>query len=241
MTLTSGIRELDDVLGGGFAEGTLCAVVGPPGSGCGLFARQFVSVGGEKSYYFSTNESSDEVYSLMKRFGWKSDTTIVDIGNKYYDTVLLRKLEVTRYRHEGLKVEDVNDHEENGFFRPFNFLTFLTHEIFKIHPPFRAVVDALDFFIDSYGVDEVLGALRTLRSYTKRSNGLLVVTLTKGVFDGRVQNSINALVDTLLELERDRIGKRFENNLIISKVKNYPERSKIMQYFVADGGLTLME
>lgn len=240
MPLTSGIKELDSALGGGFIEGTLCAVVGPPGSGCGVFAGQFASVGGEKSYYFSTNDGSEEIFRLSKRFGWRSDISVIDIGNKYYDTVLLKKLEVTRYRHEGLKVKDVYE-KEDGNFRPFNFLTFLTHEIFKIKPPFRIVVDSLDFFIDNYGVEEVLSALRTLRAYTKRSEGLLCVTLTKGVFDSRVQNSINALVDTLLELERDRIGKRFENNLIIGKVKNYPERSRIMQYFIGDGGLTLVE
>lgn len=240
MTLTSGIKELDNVLGGGFIEGTLCAIVGPPGAGCGVFARQFASVGEEKSYYFSTNDGADEVYSSLKRFGWRTDTTVIDIGDKYHDTVLMRRLEVTKFRQEGLKVKDVNEYEESTY-RPFNFLTFLTHEIFKIKPPFRIIVDSLDFFIDSYGVDEVLGALRTLRAYTKKNMGLLFVTLTKGVFDSRVQNSIDALVDTLIELERERLGKRFDNNLIVSKVKNYPERTKIMQYFVGENGLTLME
>lgn len=240
MPLTSGIRELDNVLGGGFIEGTLCAVVGPPGSGCGVFARQFASVGPEKSYYFSTNDASEEVYNSLKRFGWRTDTTVIDIGDKYHDTVLLRRLEVTKYRQEGLKVKDVHDYEETSS-RPFNFLTYLTHEIFKIKPPFRVIVDSLDFFIDNYGVEDVLGALRTLRAYTRRNSGLLLITLTKGVFEPRIQNSIDALMDTLIELERARVGKKFESNLIVSKVKNYPERSKIMQYFVGEGGITLME
>lgn len=240
MTATSGIKELDNVLGGGFIEGTLCAIVGPPGSGYGMFARQFASVGDEKSYYFSTNDGKEEISNSMRRFGWRPDTTIIDIGDKYHETVLLRRLEITKFRQEGLKIKDVNDYEENTY-KPFNFLTYLTHEIFKIRPPFRIVVDSLDFFIDSYGVEEVLSALRTLRAFTKRNKGLLLVTLTKGVFEQRTENSVDALVDTLIELERERIGKKFENNLIVSKVKNYPERSKIMQYFVGENGLTLME
>ena len=240
MALISGITELDRVLGGGFLEGTICAIVGPPGSGTDVFAKQFASVGEEKSFYFSTNDSAGEVFGSIKRFGWNTDTTIVDIGDKYHDTVLMRRLEVTKYRQEGLKVKDVHDHEETTY-RPFNFLTYLTNEIFKIAPPFRIIVDSLDFFIDNYGVEEVLSTLRTLRAYTKKNRGLLLVTLTKGVFDSRVQNSIDALMDTLIELERERIGKKFENNLIVSNVKNFPERSKIMQYSVGGSGIVLMD
>ncbi len=240
MPLTTGLRELDGVLGGGFIEGTVSAIVGPPGSGAGVFARQFASVGSERSYYFSTSDSADEVFSSIKRFGWKTDATIVDIGDKYHDTVLMRRLEVTKYRQEGLKVKDVHDYEEINY-RPFNFLTYLTHEIFKIHPPFRVVVDSMDFFIDSYGFEEVLGALRTLRAFTNKNKSLLIITLTKGVFEASVQNTIDALVDTLIELERERIGKKFENNLIVSKVKNFPERSRIMQYSVGENGITLTE
>ena len=240
MPLTTGIKELDGVLGGGFVEGTVCAIVGPPGSGSGVFARRFATVGDEESYYFTTNEGTDDVYSSLKRFGWSTDTTVVDIGDKYHDTVLMRRLEITKYRQEGLKVKDVHEYAEMSD-RPFNFLTYLTHEIFGVKPPFRVIVDSLDFFIDTYGVEEVLSSLRTLRAYTNKNKSLMIVTITKGVFDAKVQNSIDALMDTLIELERERVGKKFESNLIVSKVKNFPERSRIMQYSVGDNGIVLMD
>ena len=172
--------------------------------------------------------------------GWSTDTTVVDIGDKYHDTVLMRRLEITRYRQEGLKVKDVHEYAEMSD-RPFNFLTYLTHEIFGVKPPFRVIVDSLDFFIDTYGVEEVLSSLRTLRAYTNKNKSLMIVTLTKGVFDAKVQNSIDALMDTLIELERERVGKKFESNLIVSKVKNFPERSRIMQYTVGDNGIAIMD
>lgn len=240
MPITSGIKELDAILGGGFAEGTLCAVVGPPGAGTGIFAKQFAAAGDEKSYYFSTSEGKEEVLDTIKRFGWRTDVNIVDIADRYYDKILLKRLEVTRFRQEGVRMSDLRDYEDE-LYTGFNFLTFLTNEIFRIKPPFRVVVDALDFFIDIYGVDEVLSALRTIKAFTGRNRGLMVVTVTRGVFDLRTQNSIDALVDTLIELERERIGKKFDNNLIASKVKNYPERSRIMQYFIGQNGITLME
>ncbi len=240
MPVTSGIRHLDAALGGGFADGTLCAIVGDTGSGLGVLAKQFASVGDEKSYYFSTIDSRDEVLSTITRFGWRTDLEIVDIGDKYYDSVLLKRLEVTRYRQEGIKVMDVFESAPEGE-RPFNFLTFLTHEIFKIKPPFRITIDSLDFFLDNYGVEDVLGALRTLKAYNKRSRGTLLVTMTKNVFDTRTQNSIYALCDTMLELDRERVGKKFENSLIVSKVKSFPERTKILQYSITADGFTLFE
>lgn len=240
MPITSGIKELDAILGDGFARGTLCAVTGPPGAGTGIFAKQFAAAGDEKSYYFSTSESTEEVIETLKRFGWRSDVKIVDIADKYYDKFLLKRLEVTRFRQEGLRISDIANYEDE-MYTEFNFLTYLTNEIFRITPPFRVVVDSLDFFIDSYGVDEVLSTLRTLKAFNGRNRGLLVVTLTRGVFDARTQNSIDALVDTLIELERERVGKKFDNNLIASKVKNYPERSRILQYFIGQNGIALME
>ncbi|MBX8630977.1 MAG: RAD55 family ATPase [Thermoplasmata archaeon] len=240
MPFVSGIKNLDAALGGGFAEGSLCSVVGHPGSGLGVLAMQFASAGEEKSYYFSTMDSSEEVLSTIKRFGWNKEITIVDIGDKYYDSVLLKKLKVTRYRQEGIKVNDVFDSEPEGE-RPFNFLTYLTHEIFKITPPFRITIDSLDFFLDNYGVEEVLSALRTLKAYNKRCRGVMLATMTKDLFDSKTQNAIDALCDTLIELERERVGKKFENNFIVSKVKSYPERTKILQYTVTSEGFTLFE
>ena len=240
MAVTSGIKHLDSALGGGFAEGTLCAIVGHPGSGLGVLAKQFASAGDVKSYYFSTMDSKEEVLSTIARFGWNSDLEIIDIGDKYYDSVLLKRLEVTRYRQEGIKVMDVFESAPEGE-RPFNFLTFLTHEIFKIRPPFRITIDSLDFFLDNYGVDEVLGALRTLKAYNKRSKGTLLITMTKDVFDTKTQNSIDALCDTMLELDRERVGKKFENSLIVSKVKSFPERTRILQYSITTEGFTLFE
>jgi len=239
MPMTSGIAELDSVLGGGFMEGTLCAVIGPPGSGVGVFAKQFASMGNESSYYFSTMDSEEDVKGAIARFGWKTDLKLFDIGSRYYDSVLLRKLQVTKYRQEGVKVRDLieMEHEE---IRPVNFLTYLTNEIFKIRPPFRIVVDSLDFFIDNYGVEEVLNTLRTLRAFNRKNRGVLLVTMTKGIFDVRTQNSIDALVDTLIELERIRAGMIFESNLIVSKVKNFPERSRIMQYTIKENGFAVI-
>ena len=83
MPVTSGIRHLDAALGGGFADGTLCAIVGDTGSGLGVLAKQFASVGDEKSYYFSTIDSRDEVLSTITRFGWRTDLEIVDIGEEF--------------------------------------------------------------------------------------------------------------------------------------------------------------
>ncbi len=175
----------------------------------------------------------------MQDFGWKADLTILNIGNQYYESVLARRLEASRFRQEGLSVKDLHKLKatEAGPRREVNFLTTLAYEISRLKPPFRVVVDALDFFLEYYEQSDVLSALRTIKAHVQRTEGVALLTMLGGVHDTRAQSGVEEIVDCIFELERVREAATFKRYLVIRKVRNHPEKTGIHPLTLTKDGL----
>jgi KaiC/GvpD/RAD55 family RecA-like ATPase len=221
--LTSiGIPALDEHIGGGIQKGSTILVMGTPGSGTEFFAKQFASAGLEQVTYFTSTERDEDVLSLMREYGWRTDLSIVNIGSKYYERVLAKKLEVSRFRQEGITLGDIRRFREQDSMKEENFLTFLAYEISKLNPPFRVVINSLDFFLENYDSAEVLMAMRTIKAHTQHSESVTLMTMLKGVHDSRIQSSIEDLSDVILELDREKVGHESKKYMIVQKVRNRP-------------------
>src|ERR1700686_3536900 len=74
--LSSGIEELDHILGGGFPTKRLFLIEGAPGSGKTTLALQFLLAGAknsEKWLYVTFSESEDEIRAVAESHGWSMD------------------------------------------------------------------------------------------------------------------------------------------------------------------------
>lgn len=74
--ISSGVKELDLVLGGGFPERRLFLVEGDPGTGKTTLALQFLLEGtrrGEPGFYVTFSESEDELRAVADSHGWSLD------------------------------------------------------------------------------------------------------------------------------------------------------------------------
>jgi KaiC/GvpD/RAD55 family RecA-like ATPase len=223
MKLTSiGIKALDEHLGGGVQKGSTLLIMGNPGSGTEFFAKQFASAGDDAVTYFTSTERDEDVLSVMREYGWKTDISISNIGSKYYENVLAKKLEISRFRQEGMSLSDIRQFEEKDVHKEENFLTFLSYEISKLDPPFRVVIDSLDFFLENYDSAEVLMAMRTIKAHTQHSESLTLMTMLKGVHESRIQSSIEDLADVIFELDREKVGHEFRKYVLVQKVRNRP-------------------
>ena len=217
-----GIAALDEHLGGGIQKGSTVLVMGSPGSGTEFFAKQFAAAGNESVTYFTSTERDEDVLAVMREYGWRTDLKIVNVGSKYYESVLAKKLEVSRFRQEGITLGDIRRFKEGDMAKEENFLTFLAYEISKLTPPFRAVINSLDFYLENYDSPEVLMAMRTIKAHTQRSESVTLTTMLKGVHDSKVQSSIEDLADVIVELDREKVGHEFKKFLIVQKVRNRP-------------------
>lgn len=240
--VSTGITALDKALMNGLPKGFTMLVTGPPGSGTELVAKQFAGAGvkDESVVYFTTTERDEDVTATMEEFGWTAQLKIVNIGNQYYESVLARKLQVSRYRQEGITMKDImrKEDERSPTGPNVNFLTSLTYEVSKLKPPFRVVVDSLDFFLEYYAHADVLSALRTIKAHTQHEEGVALLTMLSGVYDTRTQSGIEEIVDCIVELERVRHENEFRRYVILRKVLNHPEKTGLYEYTITDKGIT---
>lgn len=217
-----GIPALDEHLGGGIPKGSTVLVIGSPGSGTEFFAKQFASAGNEAVTYFTSTERDEDVLNVMREYGWRTDLKIVNVGTKYYESVLAKKLEISRFRQEGITLSDIRRFKEQDTMREENFLTFLAYEISRLTPPFRVVINSLDFFLENYDSSEVLMAMRTIKAHTQHSESVTLMTMLRGVHESKIQSSVEDLADVILELEHEKVGHEFKKYIVVQKVRNRP-------------------
>jgi len=77
--IPTGIKGLDELVEGGFPEGSLILLAGSTGTGKSTFAMNFLVEGameGEPGLYISLEESADSNKIQMKLFGWPIDELI---------------------------------------------------------------------------------------------------------------------------------------------------------------------
>jgi circadian clock protein KaiC len=70
--ISSGIGEIDDLLGGGLEQGSSTLIIGPAGTGKSTFALQYLSAsvaGGEKAAAFIFDEELGLLFTRMKTMG----------------------------------------------------------------------------------------------------------------------------------------------------------------------------
>lgn len=71
--VASGIKGLDELLGGGFPKGKCILIVGSPGSGKTTFVMQYLYEGalmGENGLYVAMDERPNQVKENLSGFGW---------------------------------------------------------------------------------------------------------------------------------------------------------------------------
>ena len=236
---TTGIKKLDDALMNGVPRGYSLLVMGTPSSGMELFAKQFLSGKlDEKAVYFTTLETTEEVILVMKLYKWRTDVSIVSVANDYYEKVLAKKLDAVKLRKDGLKVSDIGTLGNMEKRESVNFLETLTYEISKLKENYRVAIDTIGFFLEHYSPEDVLSAIRTIKAHVHYTKGLALFTMVKDIYDKRIENSISAIVDCVIDLETVSVGTEFESRLIIRKVKNMPQKVLTLIYSITDHGIT---
>jgi KaiC/GvpD/RAD55 family RecA-like ATPase len=236
-----GIPEVDNLLGGQLPKGWLGILSGSPGSGIELLAKQFVQVAAPAvpASYYTTSERTDEVRRAMRDFSFRDDIRIVNISDDYYDHVLSRDLEVSRFREKGISPQDIAQFRMEGLEAPqVNFVTRMLVELAALDRPFRLVIDSLDFFLEQEEPTAVISLVRQIRYRAQRVGGFALLTLHAGIHEPRTVGILEDVADLLLDAEVSKEHAQFRQFLNIRKVRNHPERTGSVPIVATNKGVT---
>jgi len=179
MKFTSiGIPALDEHLGGGIQKGSTVLVIGTPGSGRVLREAVRVRRPGDCHLLHLDREGR----------GCPQRHARVRLEDRLEDRErghpLLREGAREEAGHQQVPAGGVTlgtsgssrrGHDEGG-----ELPHVLAYEISKLDPPFRVVINSLDFFLENYESSEVLMAMRTIKAHTQHSESVTLMTMLKG-------------------------------------------------------------
>lgn len=235
------VPEVDALLSGELPKGWLGILSGAPGSGVELVAKQFAQAANARTpvSFYTTSERTEEVRRVMRDFSWRDDIRIVNLSDDYYDHVLSRDLEVSRFREKGISPAEIAQFRlEKLEAPPVNFITRMLVDLASFDKPFRMVIDSLDFFLELQDPGAVVSLVRQIRYRSQRVGGYSLLTLHEGIHEPRTVGILEDVADLLLDVERTKEHLQFKQFLTIRKLRNHPERTGSVPISIGPTGIT---
>lgn len=215
--VSTGVAELDSMLGEGFYRGSTVLVSGTPGSGKTTLAAQFVACAcarGERALFFTFEESPSQIARNMRSAG-------IDLA-PHIDAGLLQVIPV-RPTWSGLEAHLARITRLIDDFDPaavvLDPISSLDGEAFEL----KSVLARL--------IDEVKGAGIT---------GLMT-TLTHGRFDDQAGLGVSSLIDTWIDLRNVELDGERNRGLNILKSRGMGHSNQIREFRISHRGLEIVD
>jgi KaiC/GvpD/RAD55 family RecA-like ATPase len=233
------IPEIDEPLSVYLPDGWVALVTG--GAGTHLLAKQFArhGIGRVPVLYYTTHERVADVERAFGDFGWDaSGIQVRNLAGEYFDQVLSRELAIARVRERGLTLAELTVPVTTS---PVAAQSFdLTHRIIgdlaALDGRFRLVVDSVDFLLDVLPAAEVVNLARQIRYRAQTLGGTACLVLRPEVHDPGTGGALEDLADLVLRMTAEPKPDGVDLALIIEKVRNHPERSRLCKLTVGRDG-----
>lgn len=235
-----GIPDIDAGLSPYLPPGCLIVVIGTPGSGSHLLAKQFAQagIGSTPVLYYTTSERTIDSQDAFRSFHW--DPEPIKFGNlsdDYYRRVLEPQLEVSRLRERGLRLEDIRNARRSDVpMAPYSVAGRFLNELANLDSPFRLVLDSLDFLLELLEVPDVVNLVRQIRSRTQLLGGKAMVTVQQASLDSRSSAMLEDVADLGITLRAEPNGSAFDHTLEVRKLRNHPEHTQIRRLSIDETG-----
>lgn len=217
--LSTGISELDNVLGGGMVPGSLVLLGGDPGIGKSTLGLQIavnVDRAKKKVIYISGEESAQQIKLREQRLKVRGDVPV--LGETSLETILATLIAEQPDLVIVDSIQTVNSEQVNGVVGGVSQITFATNSLMRVAKEYHIITliighvtkegmlagpKLLEHMVDAvlYLEGERFHSLRLLRSSKNRFGGAGEV----GVFEMREEGLIEVLNPSELFLEnRDK-------------------------------------
>ncbi len=215
--VSTGIKELDDLIEGGFKKNSINLIEGTAGSGKSTLAVQYILDGvkkGEKCVYLSIEERRESFYENMERFGFNLQEYEA-VGDFFFYELTAQKLK---------------DFIEKG--------TLGIEEIMKESGVTRMVIDSITAFSLLYGAEAAQrNAVQTLFTKLKTWN-ITAMLIAEAELDYS-NFGLQYLVDGLMILNYNKVGRQRVRTIEVYKMRGTKHRSTEIVYRIEDNGIRL--
>lgn len=237
-----GISEVDTVLAPALPAGWLGLLLGEPGSGTHLLAKQaaHAAAGRMPVLYYSTHESAPEVARVLEGFGWDpTPITIVDLGRELHQEQLDRDIAVGRARARGLSLAEATLSSAPAVpdTYPPSLAGRLLTDVAPRDAPFRLVLDALDLLLERGTPEETTRVARQIRHRALAVGGGALLVLHPAVTESRTVTYLEVIADFVLTLHLVEDGNQFYPSIALTKVRNHPECTRRFRGSVTGRGM----
>jgi circadian clock protein KaiC len=218
--VSSGLPDLDDMLGGGIYQGASVLVTGTPGTGKSTLGATFADAAcsaGGRCLYFAFEESPRQIVRNMKSVGMDLDRHIKS------DRLRINAARPSLY---GLETH----------------LAVMHKQIIQFDPA-AVVIDPLSSLSEAGTLDEVQPmVLRLVDMLKARGITALFTTLTHG---GEAleatQVGISSLMDTWILLRDTEVGAERNRLIYVLKSRGTAHSNQVREFIITSQGLRLIE
>jgi circadian clock protein KaiC len=218
-TISSGVAELDLLLGGGLEQGSSTLVLGPAGTGKSTFVLQFISAAlerGEKAALFVFDEELGLLFDRTRRLGIDLEA-MRDAGNLHVEQVDAAELSPGEFAHTVRAVVDKAQAK-------------------------TVVIDSLNGYRASMPEENALVLhIHELLQYLNRQGASTFLTVAQHglVGDMRAPIEVTYLADTVILLRYFEALGRVRRAVSIIKKRTGGHEESIREFRIGQGGLTV--
>jgi circadian clock protein KaiC len=217
MRKSTGIRSLDELMEGGFKEGSINMVEGDAGSGKSTFAVQYMLAGvqaGEKCIYISVEENRKSFYANMKRFGFNLEQLENNGSFLFYECTAQR----------------LRDFLEKG--------ALGVEEEIKRMDAKRLVLDSISAFVLTYET-ESKQRLSVQRLFEKLKSWNLTSLIISESSQDYTPFGLHYIVDGWVRLYYKKVGQERVRTVEVLKMRGTKHKTTETVYRIEDEGLNL--
>ncbi|SMQ85555.1 circadian clock protein KaiC [Devosia lucknowensis] len=218
--ISSGVPDLDEMLsGGGFHRGSSILISGVAGSGKSSLSASFVGAAasrGERSIYFSFEESQEQVVRNMRSIGLDLQP-MIESGLVHY--VAARPTSYSLEMH----------------------LAIMLREVVRFDPKL-VVLDPISAFIDTGDALEVQSMLLRMVDFLKNRGITAVFTHLMHNQDGNVATDagLSSLMDAWVLMLNREVNGEFNRELYLLKARGTSHSNQVREFVMSDGGIRLL-
>lgn len=220
-TLSSGLREFDDLLGGGIERGSSTLLIGPAGTGKSLFALQFVDAAvkrGEKAAVFIFDEELGLLFSRTKPMG----------------------IDLEKMRDDGLiHIEQLDAAELS----PGEFAQRVRDRVSSFDAK-TVVIDSINGYQESMPEEKALILhMHELLQYLNRQGANTFLTVAQHGLVGDMKSPVDVtyLADTVILLRYFEALGKVRRAVSVVKKRTGKHEETIREYRIGEAGLSLGE